>query len=496
MTNRGHATPTAATPKRGMQSNFDDNWVASHYPDDDARSTVSSLPSSDDDSEISAPSVVERIEELILCSFLDPLWAGIDSGSSASIRRNSSNHHNDDDDDVRIVPHIDAEDRKLSFYHNQQSRTMTSIILVASFCHQLLSSTSRRDRRSDDQIPLRGGESWGDDASTGRPQASSSSIGPRTTTTREVYYHFVTHFRNQRECDRAIWDLATILNVPRQSLGLVASPKGWFCGSLSLYNRDTGGLMWNGRELDIHGMPITASTYNSTQALAGIRIESDAKCILVVEKEGVYTRLSEDKFFLNYYPSILVTGKGFPDVATRRWVQRLQNLLQIPAFGLCDCNPYGVSVLHTYQYDDQQGGGGGRQTTASVGSSRNRQRLQLQWIGLRPSQVEEMDLPPTVFQQVSELDKRQLKSLLHESHPFHQSGWNREQRVEELERMHEYKVELEALNWKGMDFLCGFIHRTIQAHERFQQESSGRAHHLEGSSDGEESRGEISPFII
>ena len=41
-----------------------------------------------------------------------------------------------------------------------------------------------------------------------------------TTTTREVYYVMVTHFRNQHECDDVILDVAKVLGVSRRSLGL------------------------------------------------------------------------------------------------------------------------------------------------------------------------------------------------------------------------------------------------------------------------------------
>lgn len=69
------------------------------------------------------------------------------------------------------------------------SRSFTSILMVLSYCHSLLGHN-------------------------------------RSATTREVYYFFVTHFRNQRECDSAIWETAELLGVPRMSLGLAASPKG------------------------------------------------------------------------------------------------------------------------------------------------------------------------------------------------------------------------------------------------------------------------------
>ena len=70
-----------------------------------------------------------------------------------------------------------------------RQRVFTSIVLIMSFIHSLLLSN-------------------------------------RTTTTREVYYVFVTHFRSQKECDSAILDVAKCLGVPRRALGLSASPKG------------------------------------------------------------------------------------------------------------------------------------------------------------------------------------------------------------------------------------------------------------------------------
>jgi hypothetical protein len=75
------------------------------------------------------------------------------------------------------------------FDNMARQRVFTSITLVMSFIHTLLLSN-------------------------------------RTTTTREVYYVFVTHFRNQKECDSAILDVARCLGVPRRALGLSASPKG------------------------------------------------------------------------------------------------------------------------------------------------------------------------------------------------------------------------------------------------------------------------------
>lgn len=47
--------------------------------------------------------------------------------------------------------------------------------------------------------------------------------------------------------------------------------------------------------------------------------KSNAKCIIFIEKDGIFARLTEDRFFVQY-PSILITGKGFPDILTRYFI--------------------------------------------------------------------------------------------------------------------------------------------------------------------------------
>ncbi|KAG7363820.1 hypothetical protein IV203_037021 [Nitzschia inconspicua] len=185
----------------------------------------------------------------------------------------------------------------------------------------------------------------------------------------------------------------------------------------------------------------TTRTSSSSSPLYSI--QSDAICILVVEKEGVYMRLSDDKIFQRI-PCILVTGKGFPDVATRQWVHCLQQLLQIPAVGLY-CNPYGVSVLHTYQFEhgarierakqqqqQQQQNTIGTVEDGHTTTTPSSSQLQIHWIGLRPSQVQQLNLPKSAFQQLSRLDKKRLESFLDSDHPFGSQGWDPQQRRIEL----------------------------------------------------------------
>jgi meiotic recombination protein SPO11 len=198
---------------------------------------------------------------------------------------------------------------------------------------------------------------------------------------------------------------------------------------------------------------------NTREWLEGeeLEIKSNATCILVIEKEGVYNRLSEDRFF-ERIPSILVTGKGYPDLATRALVKTLHTKLQIPVYGICDCNPFGLGVLHTYQVGSKRIGIDGN----------DRYGVPIQWMGLRPSHVKKLrerkELPKDVYQSLTDLDLRRLENLCDETHSFHQGN---DAKLGELLMMREsgYKIELEALHWIGMDYMSNWLERVLKSHK-------------------------------
>lgn len=84
---------------------------------------------------------------------------------------------------------------------------------------------------------------------------------------------------------------------------------------------------------------------NCSSQVANIR--SDALFILLVEKDAAFMRLAEDRFY-NTYPCIIVTAKGQPDVATRLFLKKLKQTLNIPVLALVDSDPYGLKILSVY----------------------------------------------------------------------------------------------------------------------------------------------------
>ena len=181
----------------------------------------------------------------------------------------------------------------------------------------------------------------------------------------------------------------------------------------------------------------------------------------------MYQRLVQDGFS-RQYNCILVTGKGFPDLATRAAVHTMHRTLGLPVRGLADCDPFGVLVLHMYSHGSEN---------HSVDGRGDQYAVPMEWIGLRPSQVEYLSnptvhngetwpaLPNAVFQELTDLDRKRLSEhLLDESHKFTNCGTN-QRRIDELHDMMESKVELEALHWLGMDFCGTFVGHLLQHHE-------------------------------
>jgi hypothetical protein len=170
---------------------------------------------------------------------------------------------------------------------------------------------------------------------------------------------------------------------------------------------------------------------------------------------------------------------------SHRWMLLLGLIEFCPHSWISDCNPYGVSVLDTYRHhqgvklsvdrnnQSRKQRNGNRDGSADTEEDDS---FKMHWIGLRPSQVETMGLPSEVFQELTNNDTKRLDSLMvptksSKSKPFAERGRNKAQRLHELRAMRKYKVELEALHWKGADYLSRFVYETIMKQQESHQEA-------------------------
>jgi meiotic recombination protein SPO11 len=157
-------------------------------------------------------------------------------------------------------------------------------------------------------------------------------------TKREVFYTDVNLFKEQKNSDKSIEDVATMLYTTRNSTHIVAAPKGTCVGRLRI--RDKNDI------IDLEGLG--SGGWTVSPMLDSIEIiESDAEFILVIEKDAAMMRLAEARFWRKY-PCILITAQGVGNVAVRMFLKRLSKELNLPVFSLVDSDPYGHYIHSVY----------------------------------------------------------------------------------------------------------------------------------------------------
>lgn len=128
----------------------------------------------------------------------------------------------------------------------------------------------------------------------------------------------------------------------------------------------------------------------------------------------------------------------------------LTKALHIPVFGLCDCNPFGLSIMLTYKL------GSARMPLESL-----QYAVDIKWIGVRPSQIAALALPISSLQALTRKDVAVAGSLLRAG--FIQANLQFRNEVQMwLSNTLPWKVELEALHVLGFTFLTSFLQDRIE----------------------------------
>ncbi|PWA85367.1 spo11/DNA topoisomerase VI subunit A [Artemisia annua] len=131
-------------------------------------------------------------------------------------------------------------------------------------------------------------------------------------------------------------------------------------------------------------------------------IMSVADYILVVEKESVFQRLAND-CFCKTNRCIVITGRGYPDIPTRRFLRLLVEKLHLPVYCLVDCDPYGFDILTTYRFGSLVMSLEMLFSSLCGSDSKQRQQMaydakimrlpEIQWLGVFPSDAEKYSVP-------------------------------------------------------------------------------------------------------
>ena len=261
----------------------------------------------------------------------------------------------------------------------------------------------------------------------------------KTTSIRDLYYitkHTIqgtkqNTFDEQEESDPIIEDLEVTIDSLREEMHLFASNRGAMVGDLTLV--DTGDTI-DLRRLGSGGWSVPSIVEANVIQFK----RCDAKMILLVEKDAVWRRLNEDKFWKKH-KVILLHGNGMAPRGVRRLCHRMVHELKLPLYVLVDNDPWGFYIYSVV-----------KQGSINLAYESLRMAVpQARFIGLSSFDVEKYDLPSNVSIQLDETDHRRAKQML--AYPwFERKPWQREMKKMLSQGV---KLEIEALSSKGITFV-------------------------------------------
>ncbi|KAH9804189.1 Meiotic recombination protein SPO11-1 [Citrus sinensis] len=104
--------------------------------------------------------------------------------------------------------------------------------------------------------------------------------------------------------------------------------------------------------------------------------------IIMYILDAVFHRLANDQYCTRNR-CIVITGRGYPDISTRRFLRLLIEKLRLPTFCLVDCDPYGFDILTTYRFGSMQ----------MAYDAKFLRIPEMHWLGAFPSDFEKYGLP-------------------------------------------------------------------------------------------------------
>jgi DNA topoisomerase VI subunit A len=262
----------------------------------------------------------------------------------------------------------------------------------------------------------------------------------KTTSLRGLYYmlkHTIKGtseetFAEQGESDTMIEDVEVVLEALREELHLYAKNAGAMVGNITVVD--------SGDEIDCTRM---GSGGYSIPSICEPEIVQFKKCtakfILHVEKDTVWRRFNEDKFWQKHN-CILTHGGGQPPRGVRRLLFRLHNELELPVYCVLDNDPWGYYIYSVLK----QG---------SINLAYESKRMAIpgcRYLGLRSNDYERCELSPSVQIKLNEQDIKRANQI--KAYPWFEKkkAWQNE-----IDKMlkNGFKLEVESLISKDISYV-------------------------------------------
>ncbi|KAH8859322.1 Meiotic recombination protein SPO11 [Schistosoma japonicum] len=166
--------------------------------------------------------------------------------------------------------------------------------------------------------------------------------------------------------------------------------------------------------------------------------------ILVIEKDTIFQKLLNEKFYEKFKPCLLITAKGYPDLTARQFLALLNYTHpNIPMFGLFDADPHGINVFCTYKF-------GTMNPTMQDRHGCPIKIPNLQLCGLLPSELSSLPIKEEEILNLTKNDKSLLISI--QKRGYIHEEFNLLKQIKCL-LFTEKKAELEILNSINSRFL-------------------------------------------
>ena len=239
-------------------------------------------------------------------------------------------------------------------------------------------------------------------------------------------------FADQVESDSIIEDLEVSLGSLREELHVFAKKKGTMVGNITVED--------NGDTIDCRRMGTGGYAIPSIVEDDVIKFKKcEAKFVLHVEKDTVWNRFNEDRFW-EKHNCILTEGGGQPPRGVRRLLHRLNKELKLPVYCLLDNDPWGYYIYSVIK----QG---------SISLAHESQRMAIpdaKYLGLRSIDYTRCGLSQDV---IIELDKNDVtRADQIKNYPWFAGKREWQKEVDQMLK-NGFKMEVESLISKSISYV-------------------------------------------
>ncbi|HYE02998.1 MAG TPA: DNA topoisomerase IV subunit A [Phycisphaerales bacterium] len=239
-------------------------------------------------------------------------------------------------------------------------------------------------------------------------------------------------FGDQDESDGVLEDLEVTLGALREELHIFAKKAGTMVGNITIID--------SGDEIDCRRMGSGGYAIPSIVEPDVIRFKKcEAKFVLHVEKNTVWSRFNEDRFW-EKHNCILTEGGGQPPRGVRRLLRRLNQELGLPIYCLLDCDPWGHYIYSVL-----------KQGSISLAFESERLAIpEAKFVGIRAKDYRQCELTDDVQIELTETDIKRAREIA--GYPWFQGhkGWQRE--IQGL-LDNGFKMEVESLITKDISYV-------------------------------------------